>query len=126
MDYIEGWQAFRRAGLRRNVLIQGPPGSGKSTFCAQAARTLSSRTLILTSEFFQNIGSAQWCALLEILAPEAVIVDDIDRAGEHSLESKLRLFEEGYCDVPFVFFTTNDHLKLPVFMRRPGEAASRP
>jgi SpoVK/Ycf46/Vps4 family AAA+-type ATPase len=120
VENIARWTAFGEAGLRRNVLIQGPPGCGKSTFCMHAARELSERTIMLTPDFYDSIRCSDWRSLVELLRPEMVIIDDVDRVGEHSLQAKLRLFEEGYCEIPFVLFTSNDHTKLPRPMRRPG------
>ncbi|MGM0558838.1 MAG: AAA family ATPase, partial [Myxococcota bacterium] len=119
LECIARWRRFREAGLRRNVLIQGPPGCGKSTFCRHAARELADRTLMMTPEFYESIRCAQWRQIGAVLQPEIVIIDDVDRVSSHSLESKLRLFEEDYCDIPFVLFTSNDHTKLPRPMRRP-------
>ena len=106
--------------MRRNVLLQGEPGTGKSTFCLHAARELSRRTILLTPDGYESMGINEWRKLLEVLAPEMVIVDDIDRVGEHTIEARLRLFEEGYCEVPYSLFTSNDHTRLPRAMRRPG------
>ncbi len=117
---LEHWRTFREHGLRRSVLLQGPPGCGKSTFCRHAARELSARTLMLTPESYESLRCAAWRSIVEILRPEMVIVDDVDRVSSTKLETKLQLFEEGYCGVPYVLFTTNDHTKLPAPMRRPG------
>lgn len=120
LETIDDLRAFREQGFRRNVLLQGPPGCGKSTFCRHAARELSERTLMLTPDFYDDIRCGQWRSIARLLKPEMVVVDDVDRVSSHSLESKLRLFEEGYCDIPFVLFTSNDHHRLPEPMRRPG------
>jgi SpoVK/Ycf46/Vps4 family AAA+-type ATPase len=119
-EMIEVMEAFREDGLRRNVLLQGPPGTGKTTFCLHAARELSERTLMLTPEFYNTIRCATWRHLTELLKPEMVIVDDVDRVAEHALEQKLRLFEENYCEIPFVLLTSNDIDRLPRPMKRPG------
>jgi ATP-dependent 26S proteasome regulatory subunit len=116
---IEELGHFRAQGLRRNILFQGKPGTGKSTLCREAARRLSSRTLILTSEYLSNVAASEWKMLLQMLDPEMVIVDDIDRIS-YNLESKLSLFEEGHCDVPYILMTSNDHETLPQALRRPG------
>lgn len=120
VELIEKWRRFRELGIRRNVLLQGPPGCGKSTFCMHAARELSDRTLVLTPDFYDQIRCGEWRTVVDLLDPQMVVVDDVDRVSDHTLESKLRLFEEGYCDVPFVLMTSNDHEKLPRPMRRPG------
>lgn len=120
LEKLDLWERFREADIRRSVLLQGPPGCGKSTFCRHAARELSARTLLLTPDFYESIRAAQWKIVDELLQPEMVIVDDIDRVGSHALESKLRLFEEQFCDIPYILFTSNDMGKLPAPMRRPG------
>lgn len=119
-ECIEHWQTFADQGYRRNILLQGPPGCGKSTFCMHAARQLSERTLMLTPEYCGSLRCGTWKNIIQYLDPQMVIIDDVDRVSDHSLETNLRLFEEGFCEVPFVFFTTNDHHKLPRPMRRPG------
>ncbi len=117
---IQRWQRYARDGVRRNVLIQGKPGTGKSTFCLNAARQLSERTLVLTAESCDSLGDSNWYELLDVLKPTMVIMDDIDRLSEMKLERKLRMFEEGFCDVPFILFTSNDLERLPQPLRRPG------
>ena len=120
LNCLEQWRRFEQKGLRRSVLLQGPPGCGKSTFCRHAARKLSDRTLLLTPQFFRSLRCSSWRNIVQLLAPQMVIVDDVDRVTPGALETKLQLFEEGYCQVPYVLFTTNDHQKLPRPMRRPG------
>jgi hypothetical protein len=117
---FDRWKEYARADLRRNVLLQGKPGTGKSTFCMTAARRLSERTLMLTAEACESLGDAEWYELMRVLGPTMVIMDDVDRLAEATLERKLRMFEEGYCNVPFVLFTSNELERLPQPMRRPG------
>jgi energy-coupling factor transporter ATP-binding protein EcfA2 len=118
-ELIDELAAFRADGTRRNVLLQGKPGCGKSTLCRHAARELSDRTVMLTADFLSAVHGREWSFLLDVLRPEMLIVDDIDRMNGR-LDDKLGVFEEGYCDVPIALFTSNDHTKLPVALRRPG------
>lgn len=117
---LDRWERYRTQGLRRCVLLQGAPGSGKSTFACEAARRLSGRTVFMTSAAVNDIGASDWQLLLELLMPEMVVVDDVDRVTDACLERNLRMFEESHCPVPFILFTSNDHTKLPRPMRRPG------
>lgn len=119
-DQLEVWARYRDAGIRRCVLLQGVPGNGKSTFARQAARRLSNRTVILSSEAASNISASDWQLMLEVLRPEMIVIDDVDRLADSVLEGRLRMFEEQHCDVPFIIFTSNDHTRLPRPMRRPG------
>src|SRR5690606_5763283 len=89
-------------------------------FCLEAARQLSNRTLILTNEGWDGLSLSDWNLMAKILNPEMVIVDDIDRVSDWALETKLAMFEEGRCNVPFVLLTSNDFTALPQAMRRPG------
>ena len=120
LEHLPRWRAFMEADMRRVILCQGVPGSGKSTFCLHASRELGERVLMLTPDAYSDLGCTEWRELIELLAPDVVIVDDIDRVGHHVLETRLRFFEEGYCEVPLVLFTSNDHTDLPLAMRRPG------
>ncbi len=120
LDLIDQLRAFREAGMRRSVLLQGPPGTGKSTLCLHAARRLVDRSLFLSPDALGELRAAEWEALTWLFAPEMVIVDDVDRVGHGRLECKLRFFEDRYCEIPFVLFTSNDAGELPAPMKRPG------
>lgn len=117
---FETWARYREEGIRRCVLLQGTPGTGKSTFAREAARRLSSRTVFMTSAAANDISASDWQLMLEMLEPEMVVIDDVDRLSESTLEGNLRMFEEHHCKVPFIIFTSNDHAQLPRPMRRPG------
>lgn len=119
LDYIIGLQEYAKKGIRRVVIIQGVPGTGKSTLCAHAAKTLSDRSLILTADFLSDIPKSDWNMLLAVLNPHMVIVDDIDRMGRN-LETSLYMFEDAYYRVPVTLMTTNDQRSLPAAFRRPG------
>ena len=118
VDLVDRLREFRRAGLRRSLLLQGKPGTGKSTLCMQMAHELAERCLFLTPECFRSLRAAEWDDITRLLRPDMVVVDDVDRVG--ALESRLRFFEDRHCDIPFVLFTSNDLGKLPDPMKRPG------
>jgi hypothetical protein len=120
LEEIPRWRAFGAQGLRRSVLLQGVPGCGKSTFCLHASRALSDRVLALGVGVLDELDVAGWRELIDWLAPGVLVLDDVDRTGDRALAQKLRVLEEGFCQVPYVFLTSNDHERLPPAMRRPG------
>ena len=117
---IDEWKKFRAAKIRRNILLQGKPGCGKSTLCLHAASILSRRTAVVTSKVFEECTLSEWRNLLDLLRPEMLILDDIDRVGPNVLGTKLEAIEEKNCDIPFIMFTSNDMEQLPQAFRRPG------
>lgn len=119
---IDEWRQFREVGIRRSVLLQGKPGSGKSTLCLHAARELTERAALLSAEVYEAFHGAAWKTLLRILSPQMIILDDIDRVGSNILGAKLDSFEEGKGadELPFIMFTSNDIEKIPGAFRRPG------
>ena len=119
-DQIGRWRAFTEQGMRRSVLLQGAPGCGKSTFCLHAGRALSDRVLVLGVSMLEALDVAGWRELLDWLTPGVLVLDDVDRASPRALAGKLRVLEEGFCQVPHVFLTSNDLGALPEAMRRPG------
>ncbi len=118
--HVDNWHKYREAGVRRSILLQGKPGTGKSTFCMHAASSLVDRTLVLSVRAFEAIDGLEWRTLLNITRPGALIIDDVDRASSWELRRKLEFLEEGACDVPFVFLTSNNMDELPDALRRPG------
>lgn len=119
-ERIDEWKKFRAAHIRRNVLLQGKPGCGKSTLCLHAASVLSQRTALITSKVFEECTLSEWRTLLDLLQPEMLILDDIDRVGPNVLGTKLETIEEKNCDIPFIMFTSNDIEQIPQAFRRPG------
>jgi len=119
---VEEWRSFREAGIRRSVLLQGKPGSGKSTLCLHAASELTQRCALLAAAVYEEFQGAEWKNLLKLLNPEMLILDDVDRVGSAILGAKLSSFEErrGVDDLPFVLFTSNDITQIPDAFRRPG------
>jgi SpoVK/Ycf46/Vps4 family AAA+-type ATPase len=123
-ELIDQWRAFLEAGESRNVLLQGQPGTGKTTLCAHAARELSERTLVLAGRVLDAMEPAEWRKTMAALAPEVVIIDDVDRTSEGDVHAAggrhLRVMTEMREQVPLLLMTSNDHSQLPAAVRRPG------
>lgn len=119
-DFVDSLVKFKEKGIRRVVVFQGIPGTGKSTLCLNAAERLSKKTIIISNRFIQNVSKEEWDVVVNILLPEMVIIDDIDRVPQRSLETALHLFEDNTYHVPITLLTTNDYGKLPDAFLRPG------
>lgn len=118
--HIDEWKKFKAAKIRRNILLQGRPGCGKSTLCLHAASKLSQRTVVITAKVFEDCTVSEWNTILEMLKPEMLILDDVDRVGSSVLGSKLETIEERNCNIPFIMFTSNEIEQIPAAFRRPG------
>jgi len=78
-------RVFLIADHSRSLLFAGPPGTGKSTGMRQLTKGLSLRTLRVDIKLLteaqhrgENV-TASLDTLVRALAPEALILDDIDR-----------------------------------------------
>lgn len=119
-DLVELWEKYIAKNVRRVIILQGIPGTGKSTLCAYAAEKLSNKTMVIGHEFFKRVSQSEWRDIQLTLRPKVVIVDDIDRIPAPILENSLSMFEEAFYKVPLTLFTTNDQRKLPGAFKRPG------
>jgi len=107
-------QMFREAGFSRAIILNGPPGTGKSC-CARAVASQVGGMSLRVPVSKMDISIA--VDLSRILRPDFMIIEDIDRSEmENSLDDveRLRLY------VRVVIATTNNHRCLPDAMLRPG------
>lgn len=120
LAWVLSLKRYADRGIRRVVVLQGTPGTGKSTLCENVAKKLSNRTVVLTNKLIMKISKSDWEFVMKIMSPELVIADDIDRCDRSSLEKSLFMFEDQRYNVPLTLFTTNDQTQLPPAYRRPG------
>lgn len=74
--------SLRAAGHRVGLLLDGPPGSGKSQALLHVADACGGRTLRAS---MQRTDPADLAAIALVIRPDAVIFDDIDRGDSASL-----------------------------------------
>jgi len=120
LDVLTSMKKFEDQSIRRVIVLQGSPGTGKSTLCENIAEMLNDRVMVMSNSILTNIDREGWFTLMDMMKPKLVIIDDIDRVGPSRLESSLYLFEDNNYQVPLTLLTTNDKDKLPLAFRRPG------
>lgn len=121
-------QAFLAKSVPRTMVLDGEPGTGKTTAVGYLARKLNFRTAILSADEFLNQstpnGLGDWiCAgmeLVETLKPDVLIVNDIDRLEAEDQLVLLDVFDNAKLYTKLVFVTTNHYRKLLEPVRRPG------
>lgn len=121
------WQRIRpwvAAGLPRSVLLDGPPRTGKSTIAEQLVRLAEVelgqplRTLRVSVSDFGYLSPTVLEAVVDLLRPDAVLIDDVDRLG--SGDRLLDFFERVRLSARLVVVTANEPGKMTAALRLPG------
>lgn len=106
------------AGVSRSVMLYGPPGTGKSTLARTLINNLGLRSFRIRVEDISGLENGTLFEALEIFKPDAVILDDFDRASSQaSLLETLEFFQR---HVKLVVATVNNKDSLDEAILRPG------
>ena len=112
--------AFVVGGRSRRLMFHGPPGTGKSTLARAIARQLGVRTVILAHEATCRLADATVVNILALLEPGMVVLNDVDRAGEHEALALLHGLEALVSYPLITALTANDISELDPAVLRPG------
>jgi adenylate kinase family enzyme len=106
------------AGVPRAVMFYGPPGTGKSTTARTICELLGLRSFRIRIGDLDDIDNSTLFDAIDIFEPDAVILDDFDRASAQAqLLETLEHFEQ---KVKLVIVTVNDRAALDPALLRPG------
>jgi hypothetical protein len=120
---------FSQESTARSVLLQGEPGTGKTSLAYYLSQKLGYRTLVVdaddlcVSSIWSSNGSAQTLSTIETLMmmrPSAVVINDIDRLADEQQVSLLQLLDNIKDYASLIFCTTNHYRSLIEAIRRPG------
>jgi hypothetical protein len=117
-DVLDRTKAFLRRGKSRSLLLYGPPGTGKSCMIRAIADEIKGTTLFLDSTQLDNIDSKTLSFFLDYLAPDIVLIDDLDRVDDvKDLLSAIDRIKKG-CKLLMV--TVNHIDKVDAAVKRAG------
>lgn len=117
-DYSEYLKLPLGAGVSRSVMFYGPPGTGKSTLARTVVELMNLRSFRIRIGDLGGLDNSTLFEAINIFEPDAVILDDFDRAsGQAQLLETLEFFQQ---KVKLVIVTVNDRYELDDALLRPG------
>ncbi len=112
---IEGIRRFAEKGLNRSILLYGSPGTGKTVVAHRVCRDVSRRTIILECSSYLTTDFV--IRVCEQLAPEAVILNEIDKVFSDRILEAIEYLNK---KVKLVIATANYRDSMSPALLRPG------
>lgn len=113
---------FKEKGFQRSWLLEGPPGTGKSSIAIYLAKRMNGKIAQLDSTIFTNAQDAVIRAILSNLNAQFIIIDDIDHISIRDMSAFLFALASVklYKEKPTLIATCNNIYKLEKAIIRPG------
>lgn len=106
-------------GVHRAVMIDGRPGTGKSTMARMLAKRVGGNILRVPLSDAESLGTRYMNTVLELLKPDVLVIDDFDRLG-HGAIRELDALERLRKQTRLFLVTTNNIAALDCAVVRPG------
>lgn len=117
---VENYRRAAEVGLARSLMLNGPPGAGKSTMAQAIIRQLGYRTLRFCVEDLAERYVPSIMECIRIFRPDAIIIDDFDRCDHDAQRALLELAEWFLRNAKLTIVTVNDRGALDQALIRPG------
>lgn len=112
---------FLKDGIHRCYLCLGPPGTGKSTFAVKFGQKFEGRTVKIDASSLHLMAIKDFGYLLDVLKPNTLVVDDMDRAPVEDVGARILFLMErlkGTHPKTAIILTVNDTTKLDAALLR--------
>ena len=117
-EYAEYLRRPFAENVSRSVMFYGPPGTGKSTLARTIVELMGLRSFRIRIGDLGGLDNSTLFEAVNIFEPDAVILDDFDRAhGQAQLLETLEFFKQR---VKLVITTVNNRKSLDEALMRPG------
>ena len=118
MELAEQLQKPLDNNVSRSIMFYGPPGTGKSTLARAIIELMGLRSFRIRIADLEGLNNGTLFEAINIFKPDAVILDDFDRASNQSaLLETLEFFQQS---VKLVITTVNNRHNLDNALLRPG------
>jgi hypothetical protein len=118
VDFAAQLERPLKEGVSRSIMLYGPPGTGKSTMARTVVELMKLRSFRIRIADLGGLDNGTLFEAINIFEPDAVILDDFDRAhGQAQLLETLEFFQQ---KVKLVIVTVNNRRELDDALMRPG------